>query len=429
MDLIYQMTIYAPTFVTLLWAIVLLLENSTKSPAKHFLGFFMLAATLVYFSHAVYFTKHYDFYLYIDPIYNLASLSVYPLFYWYIKVLTAEPYYDFKNIVHLIPALFVSLSLAFVYFLMDAPEQFLRVVLFRDESLVGTYPKLWIVQKSLLVFARMAFFIQVVVYLYLGMRRIEKYRKLVSNFYSNIEGRDMKWVKWLIFIFSITALVSTISNFLGRCYFLEESFILIIPALVFTVLLFTIGYLGVKQTHTVKEFIKDEDESDLYENLSPFESLKTELVSLFEDENLFKRSDLRINHVGQILNSNRTYISKLINEEFNCSFTDFVNSYRIEEAKKLLKSKQPNLHTLEYIAETSGFSSVGSLIRIFKQFEGITPGGYRKKWEKWMKGHFQKISLVSRCNLTVIIKAVKNKIEPVINSYLCFYEEKYQQFS
>ncbi|HKL72541.1 MAG TPA: helix-turn-helix domain-containing protein [Marinilabiliaceae bacterium] len=379
MDLIYQMAIYAPTFVTLLWAIALLLEKRAKNPAKYFLGYFMLAASLVYFSHAVFFTKHYYLYLYIDPIYNFASLSVYPLFYWYIKLLTAEPYYKFINIVHLIPALFISLLSAIIYYLMEAPEQFIRVVLFRDETFIGTYPKLWNIQKTILSSSRIVFFIQVVSYLLLGMRKIEKYRKMVSNFYSNLEGRDMKWVKWLILIFSITALVSTVSNFLGRCYFLKESFLLVLPALVFTVLLFIIGYLGIKQTHTVKDFVKDEIDSDSNVNLSAFKPLKKQLVSLFEEDKIYIRSDLRIDQVGQILNSNRTYVSKLINEEFNCSFTDFVNNFRIEEAKKLIKSQQPHLHTLEYIAEASGFASAGSLIRIFKQFEGTTPGNYRKR--------------------------------------------------
>ena len=379
MDLIYQMVIYAPTFVTLLWALVLLLEKGSKNLAKYFLGYFMLAATLVYFSHAVFFTKHYYFYLYIDPIYNFASLSVYPLFYWYVKLLTAEPYYNFKNLAHLTPALVVSFTSASIYFLMDAPEQFIRVVLFRDEPFIGVYPTLWSVQKNILFLSRIVFFIQVVGYLYLGIRKIDKYRKLVSNFYSNLEGRDMKWVKWLILIFSTTALASAVANFLGRCYFLKESFVLLAPALAFTVLLFIIGYLGIKQSHTVKEFIKDEGDSDLYDSLSTLESLKTELVSLFENDKIYTRSDLRINQVGQILNSNRSYVSKLINEEFNCSFTDFVNSYRVEEAKKLLKSKQPNTPTLEYVAEVSGFASAGSLIRIFKQFEGTTPGSYRKR--------------------------------------------------
>ncbi len=379
MDLIYQMVIFAPTFVTLLWALVLLLEKRSKNQAKHLLAYFMLAAALVYFSHAVYFTRHYYFYLYIDPIYNFASLSVYPLFYWYIKLLTAEPYFNVKNIAHLFPALLISLLSAFIYFLMEAPELFIRVVLYRDELFIGDYPKLWNVQKKILFLSRTVFFIQVVSYLLLGMRRIEKYRKLVSNFYSNLEGRDMKWVKLLILIFSITALVSTLSNFLGRCYFLKESSVLMLPALIFAVLLFIIGYLGIKQTHTVKDFVKDEVESDVNVKFRALKPLKNQLISLFEEKKIYTRNDLRIDQVGQILNSNRTYVSKLINEEFNCSFTDFVNNYRIDEAKKLLKSQQPNIHTLEYIAEASGFTSAGSLIRIFKQFEATTPGNYRRR--------------------------------------------------
>ncbi len=380
MDLIYQMVIYAPTFVSLLWAVILLLEPKSKNLAKHFLGYFMLVASLVYFSHVVYFTKHYNLYLFVDPIYNFASLAVYPMFYWYVKLLTTESYFDFKNFKHLIPALVVFLISGLIYLFMNDSGLFIRVVQFRDEVFIGAYPNLWNVQKYVLVLSRIIFFIQVMAYLYFGMIRIEEYQKLASNFYSNLEGRDMKWIKWLILIFSLTAIVSTASNFVGRYYFLKETLILVIPALAFSILLFIIGYLGIKQTYTINEFVTDEGESDYYVESYTFGTLKKQLINLFEKEKIYIRNDLRINQVGKMLNSNRTYISKLINEEFNCSFTDFVNNYRIEEAKNLLKSEQSNLYTLEFIAESAGFTSAGSLIRIFKQFEATTPGNYRKKF-------------------------------------------------
>jgi AraC-like DNA-binding protein len=88
---------------------------------------------------------------------------------------------------------------------------------------------------------------------------------------------------------------------------------------------------------------------------------------------------LRITSVSDSLKTNRTYISRLINDEFGVNFNEFVNKYRIEEAKKLLESNESKLFTMEHIAEKSGFGSVNSFTRVFKEFEGITPGQFKNK--------------------------------------------------
>lgn len=62
---------------------------------------------------------------------------------------------------------------------------------------------------------------------------------------------------------------------------------------------------------------------------------------------------------------------------YNSNFKDFVNHYRVEYAKKLLKAEEN--HILDYIAEESGFASVNSLLRAFRKETGTTPGQFRKK--------------------------------------------------
>jgi AraC-like DNA-binding protein len=71
----------------------------------------------------------------------------------------------------------------------------------------------------------------------------------------------------------------------------------------------------------------------------------------------------------------------LINEEFGMNFNEFVNKYRLIEAKELLCSKNHNIYTNEHIAEMSGFGSAASFSRVFKESEGITPGNYRNKMQ------------------------------------------------
>ena len=66
------------------------------------------------------------------------------------------------------------------------------------------------------------------------------------------------------------------------------------------------------------------------------------------------------------LQTNRTYVSNLINQEFSCSFNEFVNEYRIIEAKKLIAEKDSKNYSLDYISEAAGFGSINTFIRVFK---------------------------------------------------------------
>jgi len=108
------------------------------------------------------------------------------------------------------------------------------------------------------------------------------------------------------------------------------------------------------------------------------EKIKSQLLRLFEKEQAFKNPDLKITDIAIQLYTNRTYISTLINTEYSCSFSTFVNQYRVEEAKKVLLDNVNNNFSLEYIATLAGFGSLHSFIRVFKDVTGSTPGCFRE---------------------------------------------------
>jgi AraC-like DNA-binding protein len=392
MAFIQEALVYAPMYVALLWCIVLLMERRTKNRAKHFLGFFMMAAMFVYLCHAVFFTNRYIAYLFFDPLYTLASLLVYPLFYWYIKLLTDETTYDYRNLMHLLPAIVVSAASVIVYSHMSNPVEYVFQNLFSIQPTSLVNQNLWNLQRGIYYLSRSIFFLQIIMYLILGFRKIKIYKKQVIEFYSNLEGKRLDWAQWLLIIFSLTALMSILANFTGRSYFVSKQGLIIIPALVFSALIFSIGYLGFKQVHNIQDLRTDENITDSNEDglLYPerrsemvsnmaFIDLKKQLLILFDQERIHSRPDLKITQLSQLLKSNRTYVSKLINDEFGCSFNDFVNRYRINEVKQILDSETDYELTLEQIAEKTGFSSSAALIRIFKQMEGFTPGHFRRR--------------------------------------------------
>ena len=99
------------------------------------------------------------------------------------------------------------------------------------------------------------------------------------------------------------------------------------------------------------------------------------ISELMENEKLFLNPDLKLSDVASTLGTNRNYISDCINKQRGCSFKQYVNNYRVEYAKNLLRS-QSDMKISE-VCMASGFASENTFFRIFKTHTGKTPSEYK----------------------------------------------------
>lgn len=106
--------------------------------------------------------------------------------------------------------------------------------------------------------------------------------------------------------------------------------------------------------------------------------LKERLEIYMKNEKPYLFSDITINDIGQKLNTNRTYISKLVNDHYNKNFNDFINEYRIKTARQLLADPSKNHISIEGIGQMSGFNSRSTFFACFKKYTGITPSYFRQ---------------------------------------------------
>jgi YesN/AraC family two-component response regulator len=81
------------------------------------------------------------------------------------------------------------------------------------------------------------------------------------------------------------------------------------------------------------------------------------LIKYIEKEKVFLKKDLTLYDVAKALNTNSSNISNVLNNMLNCNFVTFINSYRIDEAKKILISVNYSNYTIEAISEIVGFNS------------------------------------------------------------------------
>ena len=139
-----------------------------------------------------------------------------------------------------------------------------------------------------------------------------------------------------------------------------------------------LAIVGIQQVPINTTKIDTEQEIATTEiNLNELELVEASLIQYFKTSKPWLNSHLNIWDVSKNIGSNRSYVSRVINENIGCNFNDFVNMYRINEAKRLL-IKYPESTILE-ISEKAGFGSVNSFMRIFKKMENCTPNQFRKK--------------------------------------------------
>lgn len=84
----------------------------------------------------------------------------------------------------------------------------------------------------------------------------------------------------------------------------------------------------------------------------------------------FKNSDLSLIKISDMFFYNKKYLSTLFIKETGIKFTDYLNSLRIDEAKKLMKSKE--LSVTE-ISSKCGFSDSYYFSKVFKKYMGMPP--------------------------------------------------------
>ena len=343
----------------------------------------MLVAFILYLSHFFYFTGRFEIYGYMDSIYILASLSVFPLYHIYVRLLTTDREFSLSSHFRYL-ALPAAIFLLHVsgYIIMDRSE----IMHYLTEVLPGREPGrgVAIYVKYIHIIYRIAFVTQVIFYLFLNYKLIREHNQKLLEFYSNTEERELNWVQFFNFSLSLTSLASVFALFAGREVFIESVLYLAFPSLIFSILLFFIGLLGNRQRESedgnmiFQEIPSGVDESGSSGSSEdePSKDLIRKMEELFEKEMIFRNSDLKIWDLCNMLGTNRTYVSRVINRKYGRNFCNHVNYYRVEYAKKLI-SENRNF-TNEEVAESSGFGSVNTLYRAFSSFENKTLGDFRK---------------------------------------------------
>jgi AraC-like DNA-binding protein len=306
-------------------------------------------------------------FLVFDPLLFVLA----PFSFFYVRSLTNNNWkFNAWQHLHFIPAVLLCFISLTVYFKDAVTKEKLILESYAAEDTSGNI--------ILLIAA-----LQIFIYLIINLKLIQLNAKNVKNFYSNQESVNLKWLKNFLFLNFILWTAFVVSTLLNLKTLIDISNIL------FTVVVYLIGYFGIKQPNIFfyQEIIFEEKSQDGLEkkkyassSLSNelAERYEIELLELVQNEKIYLKNDLKLSDVAEKMKIQNHHLSQLLNNKLKKNFNDFINDYRVSEFKKRLTDNNYSNFTILAIGLDCGFNSKAAMNSIFKEHTGKSPTEYRK---------------------------------------------------
>lgn len=376
--MIQTIALLSSVYVAVFWAIVLHGQKKTHSNPRAFLAKFMLMLIPVNLGRFFHYAPYLDLYVYLDVLYTTSGFLAYPFYYIYIRLLTVDEKFSWKA-----HSRFLILPIALLIFYYSialfAPTAEYRVWLIHRTAYLDI-PIIYVL-NIIRGIMRVLFFLQVAYSLVASTILLRKYKHTAEQYYSEIQDGKSNYVTILNYAIILNCLIM-----LFPISYLHVNYPIIISVIlpiIHAVDHYMIGYMGFKQKpinpgfEVVTITAKEGESSGLN---AAQKLIHDKLVNEFQHKKLHLNRELNIMDVVQLIGSNRSYISGIINQQYNQNFCAFVNSYRINELAQILNEDNNTVN--EILAEKAGFGSVKSMRRAVVSNIGVPFSDWRKQFSK-----------------------------------------------
>lgn len=369
---IYDLARIVAGFQLLLISIFLITHKSGKRISHKILAVFLLSKSLVIIESTLLLFKAYL--IEFPNIFCIARTSVFlfgPSSYFYARSIAFR---DFKfkkeHAIHLIP--FFAYCVFFIFkFHIQSTEIKQQLIL---QRFIYTY------NEALIIFSLLN--VQVLVYIIASLFVLKNYRFELKKAYSSVERINLSWLNFLLFGYIIIWCIDLLDFIILMA---SGSSIMVLNAIALTLIFIfanVIVYRGLKQPQIftgIEEKLKYEASpltaADVAQHLK-------KVTAYMKFEKPYLDPALSLTDLANQLSIPARQISQIINQSLHKNFFNFVNSYRIEDAKRYLTDHLNGKKTVLEILYEVGFNSKSSFNNIFKKYTGMTPTEFRRVHNK-----------------------------------------------
>ncbi len=217
-------------------------------------------------------------------------------------------------------------------------------------------------------------------------------RGIIRNYFKNIEhtystDQNIRYLNAILIIlgiclvlWTVIILVDVYGTFTEQPVNTLTNFLIDGIWIVFSVVVFFLGYFAIKQPQIFRMAEQEEEEAPEAEKpqmeSEELEELKQALHKIMTEDQVYLNPELSLPDLADRMNSNVHTLSRTINSGFNKNFRDFVNHYRIEDFIERAQDEKYKNQTFLAIALAVGFNSKSSFNRSFKKVTNKSPREY-----------------------------------------------------
>lgn len=326
-------------------------------------GNFVLAMLVGLFSVSiidtvVFWVKYYEVNPHLLGISLSFSYLYGPLFYLYLSRITRTKLPGpTSQWIHFLPA--VGVFLWHLPYYLSGGETKLELIATWNNSIINALLMPFLGLLSLLIYSILAF---------LFIRKLEKKHEI----------RIIRSNHWLGLVFKSYVLF-VVFNFI---YFFNILFgkstktsdILI--ALGFAIFIYSIGYLSLKMSKLLNGIKVDTSKYQANSLPTSFSNeMFTKLTTHITTNQSFKNNEIKLSDLAAELSLSPHQLSQIINQKANQNFSEFINTYRMKEALKLISQ----IDRINQLAFEVGFNNRTTFNKVFKKTTGLTPTEYKKR--------------------------------------------------
>ena len=369
--------------------------NETRS--DKWLSLFLLLCILYIAPWMIGFAGWYDTQPYRDILFYVPFQHLYfigPVIFFYVQSLL-NPSFRFgkKEWLHLLPGIFYLL--------------FSIVMVVTDKLVLKEYYFLANgADPDFDTWYQLTGFFSMLIYFLLSLRYYSLYKKLMVQVISYADVVMFRWIRNFLLAFLLMLLVRLIFYIVGM--FIPDTYInswwyFLAFAIIFYYIAIT-GYANSIETKIAfqpnlltyrpalllnynplqfTDYIETEEAEVIAisavannNETADVKEWKEKLLQLMHSAKAYEDPELSLTQVAKQLQSNPSFISRMVNQGFQQNFNDFVNQFRIEAVKEMLNKGEQKKQTLLGIALDCGFNSKATFNRAFKKATGLSP----KEW-------------------------------------------------
>jgi len=225
-------------------------------------------------------------------------------------------------------------------------------------------------------------FAQFFLYMFASFRLIGRFKKVAGDAFSNYRQTDIRWLSYTLFFFTLTMLLAAVNSLIGltalAAYWLPVFLVVIGMVWVYinVVLLKALrhsGLFGVLEEGPLVTTVMEKEEKAVDE----WKGVLAQLRGHMEMGRPWLEPDLTLEQLAAQLKLRPKLLSQAINEGLGQNFFEFINTYRIEEAKRLLTDPADKKITVLEVLYAVGFNSKSSFNTVFKKQTGLTPSEFK----------------------------------------------------